>query len=492
MNYRNLNYEDPNDIRKAILKISCCTSSSGGGTPGGSDSQIQYNNGGVFGGTTGFTFNDSDNRVHLSNAPSPTPSYALFNLGPGPFDGGSSGYFVGNGNGTILGINGASGYIGDLINLQVAGSPRLKINASVGETTFYIGSNAKNFRLRNTADNTNYLSVEYNSTYGTFLQGSDGGTERLNVVLTTTSTESRSFRVLNSSYTPYFTVAGTGNVGINIATSLTARLQVRGNGSDPVARFEDSVGSKGFIFNSTGSIEPIHSDSSITAGFDGGFRLSGSVLSIVRNVHSTFSSLNRYFSGYDSGHIFASPSLTSPTSGTSITHGVERTIALTGAGSANHYINYLGYTINNSAAQSGTATGIYLNATETALNSMSHDLLNLLVGGSSKFRVSNAGALALSSNVTTVGAFYSYGTNEFYGNTRNSGSLTAGYGGSPSARLHVRGDGVNSIVRFENNSGTPYFRINSSNQVLLENLPTSSAGLPSGGVWNDSGTLKIV
>ena len=31
-----------------------------------------------------------------------------------------------------------------------------------------------------------------------------------------------------------------------------------------------------------------------------------------------------------------------------------------------------------------------------------------------------------------------------------------------------------------------------SGTVILENLPTSSVGLPSGGVWNDSGTLKIV
>lgn len=28
--------------------------------------------------------------------------------------------------------------------------------------------------------------------------------------------------------------------------------------------------------------------------------------------------------------------------------------------------------------------------------------------------------------------------------------------------------------------------------ITLNNLPTSSAGLPAGSVWNDSGTLKIV
>ena len=33
----------------------------GGGTPGGSDTQMQYNDGGSFGGTTGLTWDDSTN-----------------------------------------------------------------------------------------------------------------------------------------------------------------------------------------------------------------------------------------------------------------------------------------------------------------------------------------------------------------------------------------------------------------------------------------------
>jgi hypothetical protein len=39
---------------------------SGGGTPGGSDTQIQYNNGGSFGGTTGLTWNDSTNILSIA------------------------------------------------------------------------------------------------------------------------------------------------------------------------------------------------------------------------------------------------------------------------------------------------------------------------------------------------------------------------------------------------------------------------------------------
>jgi hypothetical protein len=39
--------------------------SGGGGTPGGSDTQMQYNNGGSFGGTTGLTWDDSTNILYI-------------------------------------------------------------------------------------------------------------------------------------------------------------------------------------------------------------------------------------------------------------------------------------------------------------------------------------------------------------------------------------------------------------------------------------------
>jgi len=40
----------------------------GGGSPGGSDTQIQYNNGGSFGGTTNLTFNDSTGVLSIAQA----------------------------------------------------------------------------------------------------------------------------------------------------------------------------------------------------------------------------------------------------------------------------------------------------------------------------------------------------------------------------------------------------------------------------------------
>jgi hypothetical protein len=65
---------------------------------------------------------------------------------------------------------------------------------------------------------------------------------------------------------------------------------------------------------------------------------------------------------------------------------VVNTIALA-AGATNPSIENIAYTINNTGAQTGTATGILLNATETALNSQTHNLMDLQRAGVSNFKV---------------------------------------------------------------------------------------------------------
>ena len=46
--------------------LSCGTDETGAGSPGGSDTQIQYNNGGSFGGTSGLTWNDGTNELTMT------------------------------------------------------------------------------------------------------------------------------------------------------------------------------------------------------------------------------------------------------------------------------------------------------------------------------------------------------------------------------------------------------------------------------------------
>lgn len=49
----------------------------GGGTPGGSNTQVQYNNSGAFGGDAGFTYNAANNQVTIGEATNTAPALTL-------------------------------------------------------------------------------------------------------------------------------------------------------------------------------------------------------------------------------------------------------------------------------------------------------------------------------------------------------------------------------------------------------------------------------
>ena len=73
----------------------------------------------------------------------------------------------------------------------------------------------------------------------------------------------------------------------------------------------------------------------------------------------------------------------------------QQTVAVASVGTGVFRLIRNAYTINNTAAQTGSVTGYFLNATETALNGMTHNLMDLQVGGVSQFLVSKIG------NITT-------------------------------------------------------------------------------------------
>jgi len=81
--------------------------------------------------------------------------------------------------------------------------------------------------------------------------------------------------------------------------------------------------------------------------------------------------------------------------------GISRTVALS-AGATNPRLFNEVYTINNSGAQTGTLTGLFLNATETALNGITHNLMDLQVGGVSKFSVDRVGITTMNTSVSSV------------------------------------------------------------------------------------------
>lgn len=208
------------------------------------------------------------------------------------------------------------------------------------------------------------------------------------------------------------------SVGLVVGADVTptARLHVRGDGTNPIGRFENSAGTSALLVNNdlsiaTGGALIVGTD--ITGGYSS-YTLGFSNPYVRINVASA--------SGYG-GFLVSNNGNITRTTGETATSTISGLFAA-GVGSANYKAFNIIYTINNGGAQTGTSTGILLNATETALNGMAHNLLDLQVGASSRLRVSNAG------------------------------NLTVGTSASITARLGVRGDGTNPIARFENSAGT--------------------------------------
>lgn len=178
----------------------------------------------------------------------------------------------------------------------------------------------------------------------------------------------------------------------------SARLHVRGDGSNPIARFEDNSGVPMLrVENSLmrfGSSTPFGSLAYAMTGTT----FSGNNNGTGLGFYSQFSiagSSDRYDFGFGGDAV-------ANTAGT-VTHlALSRNFAA-GAGSANYRPLGIYYTINNSGAQTGTATGIYLRGTETALNSMKHDLMDLGVGSTSRFMVLSDGRMRLAA-VTAAAA----------------------------------------------------------------------------------------
>ncbi len=164
-------------------------------------------------------------------------------------------------------------------------------------------------------------------------------------------------------------------------TSASARLHVRGDGTNPIARFENGAGTTLVTFNQSALGASVAFANAFT--LTGNTGTSGFSSTISGNVTGSVGTLSVF------DYTMASDLSTSSTSNY---FRILKTIA-PGAGSANFRNFILEYTINATGAQSGTATGIFLNATETALNGMTHNLMDLQVGGVSKFKVDRLGSI---------------------------------------------------------------------------------------------------
>ena len=66
---------------------------------------------------------------------------------------------------------------------------------------------------------------------------------------------------------------------------------------------------------------------------------------------------------------------------------------------------------------------------------------------------------------------------------------------TPVARMHIKGLGntnATTSLLVQNSAGTLRFSVDDAGRVTMGALPTSAAGLTSGMLWNDAGTVKII
>jgi hypothetical protein len=271
--------------------------------------------------------------------------------------------------------------------------------------------------------------------------------------------------------------------GIGLNSGISARLHVRGDGTNPIARFENSLGARGFIFNTTGDLIPISTNGLefITTGYDGGFKLDGSVMTLARNSYDSQANVRVSLSSTYGGGFEIFPNIQAQTSGNiKILH--SRGSFAAAAGSANYRPVQVEYTLNNSGAQTGTATGIFLNATETALNGMTHNLMALQRGGVSQFTVSRAGAVT-AGNINVI-------TNLYMSNYQSSLASSASgvirllnaaendfnrlqFGGTTNAFPAIKRNGAAIDFRLADDSA--FCNINAGNTILKGSTSNNAA-----------------
>ena len=138
------------------------------------------------------------------------------------------------------------------------------------------------------------------------------------------------------------------------------------------------------------------------------------------------------------------------TTGTTNFVTLDHSIAASGAGNANFRPLNIGYTINNTGAQSGNTTGIFLNATATALGGMTHNLIEAQLGAMSIFKVNQNGVcstyfLDLAGNNQNKGLYMPAGGNTSILSNFNSVQLQAYNGTAYVTALFMSGGGVGEI-----------------------------------------------
>jgi hypothetical protein len=283
------------------------------------------------------------------------------------------------------------------------------------------GSSTGIFSIKTTASNTNGTIAFLNNNAATIAATTDTGSALTPMVFR--ATEYR------------FTDATGLVIGRGYTDSPNARLHVRGDGTNPILRLETSAGTETHIFRDSTQLQFGSQSNYISATANGTTSsTAGRGLLFVGQSGQGIHQFNFSFSNGETSGTIGGINLTG-------SYGVS-------SGSALYQPLRIAYTINNVGTPvTGTATGIFLNATETALNGMTHNLMDLQRGGVSQFSVSRVGLVSSSSGFESVS-----GSNRFANLVINGGTIlqTTNGGGSAAIELTTAGTRLlyNSNLQF--------------------------------------------
>ena len=237
----------------------------GNGTPGGSNTQIQYNNAGNFGGSAGFTFDSVSNVMNVPGnliaAGNVTATNFIGTIGNANFAS-YAGYVVNSNQSNIQAV-------GTLANLTVAGTIAGNIinttgditsNANITANGSIVTTNITGTLLTNSQPNITTVGTLGNlnvTGYGNF--GSNmtiGGTTSLyealeNVALIGAQTGTYNFEMLDGSI-QYSTANATANLTLNFRgnSSITANTMIA-NGKSITSTYLMTTGTNAYTISGT-------------------------------------------------------------------------------------------------------------------------------------------------------------------------------------------------------------------------------------------------
>jgi hypothetical protein len=220
-----------------------------------------------------------------------------------------------------------------------------------------------------------------------------------------------------------------GNIAMGAIAIASSRLHVVGDGTNPIARFENLANSTALLIGSSSVPNRIWSSLASSATLDfytGGAILTGQWGTGTGYSFSVANGLMQHSSG-TSGLLNLSGNF-SVASGT----GVFRPLSIE-------------YTVSTSGTYSGTTTGIFLNATES-VTAGTHNLMDLQRGGVSRFRVTNTGTLSngyASFGIDQNGSYGAVGSNYYLDSSGTIRRLFGDSGGfikwSTNGAIDIRG-----------------------------------------------------